>query len=202
MRRIPTLTTRRLIVRPFALDDYEPYERITRRCLGADDIAPAGAPDEAARDASRRMHTWRVLNDEMLARLDQAPYGDRAVTRIDTGELIGSVGLVPYIDAFNVMPGLRFIPGDDGRAPRATAEVGLFWAIDPAHQRQGYATEAAVALVDYALTELRLARLIATTDFDNLASQAVMRKLGMRLERNAAGQPPWLQVVGVLENKA
>jgi RimJ/RimL family protein N-acetyltransferase len=196
MRRIPTLTTQRLIVRSFTIDDFEPYELITRRCFGVADDAPS----DAARDVSLRMHTWRVLNDEMLARLDQAPYGDRAVIRIDTGEPIGSVGLVPYIDTFNVMPGLRFIPGDDGRTPRATAEVGLFWAIDPAHQGKGYATEAARAMIDYLFGEVRLARVIATTDFNNLASQAVMRKLGMRLERNATGQPPWLQVVGVLDN--
>ncbi len=42
--------------------------------------------------------------------------------------------------------------------------------------------------------------MIATTEFNNVASQAVMRKLGMRLERNEYNQPPWLQVVGVLEN--
>ena len=29
-----------------------------------------------------------------------------------------------------------------------------------------------------------------------------MRKLGMRLERNPSPEPPWLQVVGVLENAA
>lgn len=38
------------------------------------------------------------------------------------------------------------------------------------------------------------------TEYDNLASQAVMRKLGMRLERNPLLEPRWLQVVGILEN--
>jgi RimJ/RimL family protein N-acetyltransferase len=42
-------------------------------------------------------------------------------------------------------------------------------------------------------------RIIATTEFDNLPSQAVMRKLGMTLRRNEGGQPAWCQVVGVLE---
>ena len=44
-----------------------------------------------------------------------------------------------------------------------------------------------------------LGRLFATTEFDNLASVGVMRRLGMRVERNPFPSPPWFQVVGVLE---
>jgi len=55
-------------------------------------------------------------------------------------------------------------------------------------------------LIEHAFAELRLKRIIATTAHDNLASQAVMRKLGMRLACNPLPDPPWLQVVGVLEN--
>ena len=47
----------------------------------------------------------------------------------------------------------------------------------------------------------RLRRVIAETDEVNAASIGVMRKLGMRIERNAIGEPPWLQVVGVLEKR-
>ena len=183
------------------MDDFEPFRRITELCFG--DGAVMHDPSNVEElETSRRMHEWRVLNEEMLARLYQPTYGDRAIALKATGELIGSVGLVPYMDAFNVVPGLRFIHGDDGSKPRATAEVGLFWCIDPAHQRKGCATEAAQAVIDYAFNSIHLVRIIATTEFDNEASQAVMRKLGMRLERNTTGQPPWLQVVGVLENKS
>ena len=194
MRRLPILETTRLTIRPFVMDDLAPFHRISDLCFGDG----SKADDPTAIEAGRRMHEWRVLNEEMLARLDQPPYGDRAIVLRETGMLIGAVGLVPYIDAFNVMPGLRFIHGDDGSTPRATAEVGLFWCIDPAHQRKGYAAEAAQAMIDYAFGTMHLTRVIATTEFDNLASQAVMHRLGMRLERNETGQPPWLQVVGVL----
>jgi RimJ/RimL family protein N-acetyltransferase len=193
LRHIPTLETERLRIRAFVMDDFEPMLRITRACFGESDEDI---------DTSRRMHEWRVLNEEMLARLYQPPYGDRGVVLKTTDELIGAVGLVPYIDAFNVVPALRHFagdPNDDGSRPRATAEVGLFWAIDPAHQRKGYAAEAAQAMIDYASNEMHLVRIIATTDFDNIASQAVMRKLGMTLHRNESGKSPWLQVVGVLE---
>jgi [ribosomal protein S5]-alanine N-acetyltransferase len=82
----------------------------------------------------------------------------------------------------------------------ATTEMGLFWSIDPAQQGQGYATEAGRALIDHAFDQMHLKRIIATTEYDNHASQAVMRKLGMRLERNPQPTPPWLQIVGVLDH--
>lgn len=196
MTKMPILQTERLTIRPFTMDDLDAFHRISDLCFGDG----TKLDDAAAIDANRRMLQWKVLNEEMLARLYQAPYGDRAVVLRSTGKLMGSVGLVPYMDVFNGMPGLRFIHGDDGSRPRATAEVGMFWAIDPAYQGQGYATEAAKAMLGYLFNEVHLARIIATTEFENRASQAVMRKLGMQLHRNETGQPPWLQVVGVLEN--
>ena len=50
----------------------------------------------------------------------------------------------------------------------------------------------------FAFTELSAARIVATTEHANLASQRVMQKLGMELRRNPLPEPPWLQVVGVL----
>jgi hypothetical protein len=40
---------------------------------------------------------------------------------------------------------------------------------------------------------------IATTEDDNSGSMGVIRKLGMRIERNPLKESPWIQVVGVLE---
>jgi RimJ/RimL family protein N-acetyltransferase len=127
--------------------------------------------------------------------MDQPPYGDRAVLLKETGQLIGSVGLVPCVDVYGQLPSL----GGQANCP-ATAEVGLLWLIDTAHQGKGYAAEAAQTLINYAFDTMRLQRLIATTEYDNLASQAVMRKLGMTIERNPFPDPPWLQVVGILAN--
>jgi RimJ/RimL family protein N-acetyltransferase len=77
----------------------------------------------------------------------------------------------------------------------------LFWAISPAYQRCGYATEAAAALIAWGFRELRLARIVivAGTEHDNLASQAVMKSLHMRIEANPYNEPPWFQTVGLLE---
>ena len=67
---------------------------------------------------------------------------------------------------------------------------------------QGYATEAAQALIDFAFQQLRVKRLIATTEYDNAASIGVMRKLGMTIAQNPLPDPPWLQVVGILDHPA
>ena len=66
-------------------------------------------------------------------------------------------------------------------------------------QRQGYAAEAARAVVNYAFGALNLGRIVATTQFDNVASMGVMRRLGIPIEKNPFSDPPWFQVVGTLE---
>ena len=53
---------------------------------------------------------------------------------------------------------------------------------------------------ELAFDELALARIVATTEHDNLRSIAVMRRLGMTIERNPLPEPHWFQTVGVLVN--
>ncbi len=61
-----------------------------------------------------------------------------------------------------------------------TYEIG--WVINGAYQGHGYATEAAMALLQYGFEKLQLHRIIATCQPENLASWRVMEKLGMRRE--------------------
>lgn len=60
------------------------------------------------------------------------------------------------------------------------AEIGF--SFDPKYQRQGYAHEAAIALLEYAFNELKLHRLHASTDPRNTKSIALLEKLGFRQE--------------------
>ena len=184
---MPILETPRLIVRPFVIEDLEACHKLF-------DL-------EAWQTGKTLEHRrvwlqWSVLNYEAMAELLQPPYGDRAVVLKSSGELVDSVGLVPGMSLFDRLPSF----GGDADCNVARPEVGLFWATRTAHLRNGYATEAAQALVDYAFGPMHLARLIATTDYDNLASQSVMGHLGMSIERNPRPDPPWFQVVGVLQN--
>jgi RimJ/RimL family protein N-acetyltransferase len=183
---MPPLETERLLIRPLADADL-PAVRAILEVDGAD-------------AASERYVHHGSLNAAVLSELGQPPLGDRAIVLRSTGELIGLVGLVP---AFAPFGQLRPI-GEAAPRQRPPAhhriEVGLYYHVRADHRRQGYATEAARALVDFAFERMDLGRMVATTDRDNLASQAVMRHLGMRLHENALPDPAWFQVVGVLES--
>jgi RimJ/RimL family protein N-acetyltransferase len=60
------------------------------------------------------------------------------------------------------------------------AEIG--WALDPAYQGHGYATEAARELVRICFEDLGVRRITASAFADNDASLGVMERLGMRQE--------------------
>jgi ribosomal-protein-alanine N-acetyltransferase len=195
MLQMPLLETARLIIRPFTMDDLDAIHHV----LDHDLVFVSSAGDEPATLAERRTWLeWTVLNYDALAKLYQPPYGDRAIVLKQTQTVVGACGYVPCLGPFEQLPGLHRDDNPDQPA-RATAEVGLYWAIASVHQRQGYATEAARALMRYAFTALQLKRVVALTSYVNLASIGVMRKLGMRIEHNPYPEPPWLQVVGIRE---
>ena len=83
-----------------------------------------------------------------------------AVERKEDGRVIGLVGMI--------------------RRDHRQAEVG--WGLGVEYRCQGYATEAARALMDYGFSSLGLHRIYADTDSDNIASWKVMERLGMRQE--------------------
>lgn len=62
-------------------------------------------------------------------------------------------------------------------------DVDLGYAFLPAHYGKGYAWEATSALLPYARGRLGLTRLVAIVSPENDASNALLRKLGMRFER-------------------
>ena len=147
----------------------------------------------------REWLTWTVMNATALARLHQPPYGDRAIVLQTTGRIIGAVGLVPSYGPFDKLPWFRARSAGPP-TNHFTPQMGLFWALDVAQRGQGYATEAARALSDFMFRQHHLRQIVATTEYDNAASIAVMERLGMVIERNPDDGPPWFQVVGILEN--
>ena len=87
-------------------------------------------------------------------------YGLFSVILKDTGELIGDCGLAQMEDQGAVELGYDFRSD--------------FW-------NQGYATEAALAVQDYAFNVLKLPRLVSLIRVGNLASKRVAEKGGMTL---------------------
>lgn len=61
-----------------------------------------------------------------------------------------------------------------------TKEMEIGWRLLPRHWGNGYATEAARAMIAFGFDRLRLARIFSIADPRNAASVAVMRRLGMR----------------------
>jgi RimJ/RimL family protein N-acetyltransferase len=186
------LKTARLLVRDLAPTDLDPVHTILDIDLSM---------DGCTRAERARWLGWTIAGYEQHERLHQPPYGEHAVALAGTGEVIGLAGLVPSLMPFGVLPYYRDrSPGD--RGAYNVAEVGLFWAVATAHQRNGYATEAAAALMSFGFDTWHLRRVVATTEHANTASIAVMRRLGMRIERNPLPAPFFLQVVGVIDNPA
>jgi RimJ/RimL family protein N-acetyltransferase len=181
---MPVLETERLIIRTFVPDDVERIGIIN---------------EESAVAFNHQYVHGTIAFGQHLAALYQPPYGDRAVDLKAERRMIAVVGLVPCLMPFEQLD--YFTKGARPHAVvRSTAEVGMYWACDPAYRRQGYAAEAARAIVEYAFRHMNLKRIVATTEYDNIESQGVMRKLGMTLERNPLPEPHYMQVVGILEN--
>jgi RimJ/RimL family protein N-acetyltransferase len=191
---MPVLTTNRLHIRPFVMGDLDSVHNI----LDLDSQLVGGADKLLSREERQAWLEWSIGNHEHLGKLFQPPYGDKAIALRDTDEVIGVCGFVPCLGPFSQLPSLR--DGESARARYSTPEVGLFYAVSRNHRGRGYASEAARALVDYAFRELKIPRIIATTTYDNAASVSVMHSLGMIVDHNPYSDPPWLQVVGVLEN--
>jgi RimJ/RimL family protein N-acetyltransferase len=107
----------------------------------------------------------RTVLDARRAMTQLAQNGDivvLAVERKDTGSVIGDVNL-------------KLVSTE-----HAQGEFGF--VLHPDHQGMGYAGEAAAAVLDLAFGPVGLHRVIGRTDARNVASAALMRKLGLREE--------------------
>ncbi|MGO8872453.1 MAG: GNAT family N-acetyltransferase [Acidimicrobiales bacterium] len=153
MTACPTLTTERLVLRPFAESDLEAYAAVlaapeVRRSLRL----PEGSPRT---DAWRGMAQW-------LGQWELRGSGQWALALRSTGELVGRVGL--HLPEVPDWPGL---------------EVG--WVLHPDRWGHGYATEAGARALEYAFDVLDAREVFSVILPDNVPSQAVARRLGLAL---------------------
>jgi [ribosomal protein S5]-alanine N-acetyltransferase len=153
MSHIPTLTTERLALRPFALSDAPTVQKLA----GARDVAmmtttiPHPYEDGIA-------EAWIETHQDAFDQGEEVVF---AVTRSCDGLLIGAIGI-----SINKLHQL--------------GEMG-YWIGKP-YWGQGYCTEAARAVVRYAFDVLHLNRVQARHMTKNPASGRVMQKAGMRYE--------------------
>lgn len=181
-----TLETERLIIREYAQGDAEARMALMTECFESDYTL----------DQHQGWLDWTIASYREHGAMFQPPYGDYAVVLKSTGELIGSVGLVPQGIPWAVLPEFR-APNEPAHA-LVSPEHGMFWATRSTHRGKGYAVEAARAFMnDFILGVLNAKQAVATTEHDNIASQRVMEKIGMTLYRNPGPDPFWFNVVGV-----
>ena len=179
------LETPRLHLRPVTPDD-------------AGELHQAVYSDpEVCRFFCGQTRTLEEVRERMVYRSFQArdsALGFLAITRKSDAALIGLVALQFYLASW-----IRWEDAPD--EPTARVEVELSYALGRPFWRQGYAVEACRAVIDYAWTDLRLARIAYSVDGENAASLALMRALGFRLgaNRHPAHRS---DVVAVLRNPA
>lgn len=154
----PTLTTQRLILRPFVLDDAPDVQRL--------------AGDRAIADTTERIphpygdgmaEAWIATHPQQFRERKECTF---AVVMKHGQQLIGGVSLSLTM-------------------AHARGELG-YWIGKP-FWGQGYCTEAARAVVDYGFSGLGLHRIQARHLSRNSASGRVMAKLGMLHEGRLRG---------------
>ena len=147
--------TARLVIRHFAIDDAGAMEAVF-------------CDPEVMRYSEDGVQPPQFVRVWVANTIDYYPmwgFGMWAVIEKETRDVIGYAGLSRFLN--------RCGPNE--------AELGFRLARP--YWFRGYATEAATATCDYALHRLRLPRIIAMIDPDNVASVRVAEKIGMTLER-------------------
>jgi ribosomal-protein-alanine N-acetyltransferase len=117
-------------------------------------------PDDWPDEHDRRFLAFRLR--QMGEEPARGPWLVRGIVLPETRELIGHVG-------FHGPPGVNSLKAGDA------VEVG--YTIFPEHRRRGYATEAVVALLDWARTQ-GIDRFLASVGPQNEPSLRIVRGLG------------------------
>jgi RimJ/RimL family protein N-acetyltransferase len=146
-------TTDRLVARPWSSDDLDAAYAIYSQ---PEMVRYLGNP--VPHESPEMTRAWLARIEERSAAHD-GKLGFWAVTRAADAVLVGGALCAPF-------------PNDDEHI-----EIG--WHVGPAYQGQGYATEFAHGIVDYARS-IALPIVYAVVNPENTPSLNVARKLGMR----------------------
>ena len=167
---IPTLTTERLVLRPF-----EPGDLDALVAIHAEESF-WWYPRRAAMPAEE---TGRFL-DTMLQRYADDGFGIEAVIERASGTIIGWAGLaVPHF------------------LPEILPAVEVGWRLSGPYRGRGLATEAGRAAVDFGFTAGGLECIVSLYEPENVASGRVMQRLGFTHRLTTVG--PRGEDVAVME---
>lgn len=147
------IETDRLVLRRWREEDLEPFAE-----MNSDPVVMEFFPSMLE----------RAQSDALARRIDSSfencGYGLHAVEVKGGARFIGFVGLRPLTD-------------EDALPFAAETEVG--WRLARRAWGKGYATEAALASLDFGFSECGLSEIVSFTSVLNEASQRVMQRIGM-----------------------
>jgi [ribosomal protein S5]-alanine N-acetyltransferase len=150
------LKTQRLLLRYFQSED---LEQIHGQVFNDAEVMHFGD----GLQTKEWVHQWLTQH---IAGYEKYGFGPYAVIEQKTQKIIGYCGLF-------------YFPDINGKE-----EVEIGYRLARSTWGQGYATEAARAVLDFAFNDLQLSRLVALIDPGNIASMHVARKLGMHYEKD------------------
>ena len=154
MNEQPTLQTERLVLRPLTLQDAPTLSRLAGRREVADTTISIPHPY-----SEEQAQKWIAGFADLIAQGKVVVFG---MTLKSAGGLVGTIGL------------------RDVDTEHSQAEMG-FW-VGMEYWGQGYATEAARAVVGFSFGQLKLNRVYAHHMVRNPASGRVLSKVGMKPE--------------------
>lgn len=145
------IKTNRLILRPWHDEDFEPFAE-----MNADPKVMEYFPATLTSEESDA-HAKRIIEN-----FEKQGWGLWAVSVPGVSDFIGFIGLaIPTFEA-------HFTP---------TVEVG--WRLAYKYWGQGYATEGALAALEYGFNKLNFDEIVSFTAATNKRSIEVMKKIGM-----------------------
>lgn len=161
---MPVLETARLTLRPVELADAEAFAPFL---ADPEVVRFIGGVTMSLSEVEERVKVW-------VDRFARDGFGHFAIVRREDGCVVGRCGLMVW-----ELPGWEITTLAEATGE---VEIEMGWMLGREHWGNGYATEAALAVRDFAFDELGLVRLISLIADDNLASVAVARRLGMTPE--------------------
>ena len=156
---IPTLKTKRLILRPFNHTDLDPFTEIVSDPEVIRYATYTGSPVTRA-----QAWNWLCL---MLGHWFLRGFGIWAVEDKTTGDLLGRIGL-QHLEWF------------DG--------IELVWMLKQSAWRQGFGTEGANAAIEFGFLMKDIPKLLAVIHIGNIPSEKLAERLGMRYQRQIERQ--------------
>lgn len=152
------IETDRIFLRPFCMEDIHRFSEI---CANPNVMRYIGNGQPVSRDMiAEKIPEWMALYAKQK-------YGLMALVLKKTEVLIGFCGLIH-----------QMVDGNE--------YIELGYRLDEAHWGKGIATEAAIAVRDYAFNVLKIPVLISIIHHKNHASKRVANKIGMRLMKQTS----------------